>query len=247
LIKIVHYIWFGNSLPLVNTEIVAEWKKLMPDFKFYFWNESNIEKYDSIFLRQCFRKNAYAFAADYIRLNVVNEYGGFYLDTDMKLIQPLKVAENIDFEICEEESGRPAWGYFYSTPKNQLIKDCLNKYKNLYFDQFKPPVIPYFLKDIIKGYQNEISILSFDCFYPLPMYENPEKWMEYITHNTIGCHLWDFSWGKIKKERSLMSEILYRINVLFFDFFTFSYRPTYFIENITRIKRLIIAKINWKN
>lgn len=238
MIKNLHYIWFGSKLPSKNEEIVQEWKNLLPDFEFFFWNESNIDKYQSKFLKQCFRKKAYAFAADLIRLHVVNEYGGFYLDTDMKLIKPLCVDDTISFEICEEVENRPTWGYFYSNPKNPILFDCLKRYENFYFDQFKPPVIPYFLKEIIYNNKDNLSLLSPEYFYPLPMDENPACWQKYITSNTIGVHLWDFSWGKLKKIKPLSAEIIFRLKVLMCDFFTFSYPIHYFKNNLVRIGRL---------
>ncbi len=241
MIKNIHYIWFGSELPWNNKKIVDEWRILMPDFKFYFWNEANTKKYNSVFLKQCLKKKAYAFAADYIRLNVVNEYGGVYLDTDMKLIKHLETDDNIQFQICEEVEGRPNWGYFYSTPNNPVLFACLKKYDNFYFDQFKPPVIPYFLKEIILDNRDCVSILPTECFYPLPMDENPEKWNNFITSKTIGVHLWDFSWGKLKKVKPVRVEVLYRLKVLLGDFFTFTYPKHYFRINIDRIVRLIKA------
>lgn len=241
MIKSIHYIWLGSVLPNRNMAIVDEWIELMPDFKFYFWNETNIRNYNSIFLKQCLRKKAFAFAADYIRLNVVNDYGGFYLDTDMKLIKPLNIDGNIQFQICAEVENRPSWGYFYSTPNNPILIDCLKKYDNFYFDQFKPPVIPYFLKDIVLLYRDNLRILPAEYFYPLPMDENPEKWNDYISSKTIGVHLWDFSWGKLKKVDSVGIEVIYRLKVLISDFFTFTYPMHYFRINLVRIVRLIKA------
>lgn len=241
MIKNIHYIWIGLELPKRNRDIVAEWKELMPDFKFYFWSEDNIGKYNSVFLKQCLKKKAYAFAADYIRLNVVNEYGGIYLDTDIRLIKPIEIEENIQFQICEEVENRPNWGYFYSIPNNQILRDCLKKYENFYFDQFKPPVIPYFLKETILSKRYNSHILPAEFFYPLPMGENPENWQDYITSKTIGVHLWDFSWGKLKRTKPVLFEIFYRLKVLVGDFFTFTYPFYYFRINLIRIGRLLKA------
>jgi len=240
MIKKIHFIWLGSKLPLKNRQMVIEWKSLMPDFEFVLWNEENTKKYDCLFLRQCLRKKAYAFAADYLRLSVVNDYGGFYLDTDMKLIKRLQIEQNLQFQICEEVENRPNWGYFYSTPKNQILLDCLKKYDNFYFDEFKPPVIPYFLKGIILDNKANISILPPEYFYPLPMNENPENYFDFVLPETIGVHMWDFSWCKFKKSRTKFREIIYRLSVLFIDFFTFQYPPYYYRINSIRIYRLLM-------
>jgi mannosyltransferase OCH1-like enzyme len=79
MIKKIHYIWLGSELPAKNVLIVDEWNLLMPEFEYFVWNEVNAKKYDCRYLRQCLRKRAFAFAVDYLRLRIINEYGGFTL------------------------------------------------------------------------------------------------------------------------------------------------------------------------
>jgi mannosyltransferase OCH1-like enzyme len=234
----IHYIWLGSELPAKNSEIVAEWKEILPDFEFFLWNEENIQKYDSLFLRQCLRKKAYAFAADYLRLKIVNEFGGFYLDTDMKLIKSVGNLEVGSFMIGEQEENIPNWGIFYSVKNSVILNKCLSKYHNLCFDQFKPPVIPYFLKEII--YQSEnIKIYPPSVFYPMPQGVDVSLYEEYIGENTIGVHLWDFSWKKLKKERSKIVEVLYRLIHLVKDVLYFDYPLHYYHVNTIRILRIL--------
>jgi mannosyltransferase OCH1-like enzyme len=238
MIKSIHYIWLGSELPSKNSEIVAEWKELMPDFEFYHWNESNTQKYDCLFLRQCIRKTAYAFAADYLRLKIVNEFGGFYLDTDMKLIKSLGNFKVGSFMIGEQEENIPNWGIFYSEKNSVILDKCLSRYENLYFDQFKPPVIPYFLKEIIYQAEN-IKIYPPSVFYPLPQGTDVRNYKEFIEEETVGVHLWDFSWKKLKKQRSKPMEVLFRIKQLTIDVFYFDYPLHYFNINVLRILRML--------
>jgi mannosyltransferase OCH1-like enzyme len=238
MIKKIHCIWLGSELPAKNREIVAEWIKLMPDFEFYLWSEENTQKYDCLFLRQCLRKKAYAFAADYLRLRIVNEHGGFYLDTDMKLIKSMVNLEVGTFMIGEQEENIPNWGIFYSDKNSIILDKCLSKYENLIFDQFKPPVIPYFLKEIIYQVEN-INIYPPKVFYPMPQGVDVSLYRDYIKPNTFGVHLWDFSWKKLKKERPRSAEILYRITQLIKDVFYFDYPLHYFHINVIRILRIL--------
>jgi hypothetical protein len=238
MIKKIHFIWLGSKLPEKNNEIVSEWKGIMPDFKFYLWDESNTKKYDCLFLRQCLRKKAYAFAADYLRLRIVNEFGGFYLDTDMRLIKSLKDIEVGTFMIGEQEAKIPNWGIFYAEPNSYVLNECIAKYENLCFDQFKPPVIPYFLKETI--YQSEnVNIYPPSVFYPMPHGVDVNFYKDYIVEQTVGVHLWDFSWKTLKKQRSKTSEVLFRIKQLTKDAFYFDYPLHYFNINLVRILRLL--------
>jgi hypothetical protein len=237
-IKKIHYIWLGSNLPEKNNQIVTEWKDLMPNYEFNQWNEENTTKYDCPFLRQCLRKKAYAFAADYLRLRIVNEYGGFYLDTDMKLLKSLDDIEVGIFMIGEQEESVPNWGIFYSERNSIILNECLLKYQNLIFDQFKPPVIPYFLKQIIYRAEN-IKIYPPSVFYPMPHGVDVSTYQDYLSGDTIGVHLWDFSWKKLKKQRSIGAEILYRMVQLIKDAMHFDYPLNYFHINAIRILRLL--------
>jgi mannosyltransferase OCH1-like enzyme len=238
LIKKIHFIWLGSKLPAKNREIVAEWEELLPDFEFFIWNEENTKKYDCLFLRQCLRKKAYAFAADYLRLKVVNDSGGFYLDTDMKLLKSLNDLEVGSFMIGEQEENIPNWGIFYSEKNSEILNKCLSKYDYLCFDQFKPPVIPYFLKEIIYQAEN-IKIYPPVVFYPMPQGVDVSLYKEYIKVNTVGVHLWDFSWKKLKAERLKSTEVIYRLIQLIKDVFYFDYPLHYFHINTIRILRIL--------
>lgn len=234
----IHYIWLGGQLPIKNKAIVDEWKLLMPNFEFFLWDEENTKKYDCLFLRQCLRKKAYAFASDYLRLRIVHEYGGFYLDTDMKLIKSLRNLEVASFMIGEEEENISSWGIFYSEKNSVILNKCLSKYKNLIFDQFKPPVITLFLNEIIYQAEN-IKIYPPSVFYPMPLGLDVAVYKKYIEENTVGVHLWDFSWKKLKKRRSKIVEVLYRLNQLIKDVLYFDYPLHYYHINFVRILRIL--------
>jgi mannosyltransferase OCH1-like enzyme len=241
--KIIHYCWFGKKIPENALKVVESWKKHLPDFDFYLWGNEHIGEYDVKFLKQAQRKNHYAFVADYFRLRKVYEYGGFYLDTDMMLVKSLDSLLLVDFVICSEIVGRPAWGFFGSKKNNHYLKECYESYHRIEYDQFKPPVIPYFLKDITLNYINQEpkNRLNLDpeYFYPMPVEKSSLNYMDYILPKTIGIHLWDFSWLEIKLERSKINELIYRIRILMKDLTSCMYSPYYFRINLIRIFRII--------
>ena len=111
------------------------------------------------------------------------------------------------------------------------------------YDQFKPPVIPYFLKEITLNYINQEPQsrlnLAPEYFYPMPVEKSSQNYISFITPKTIGVHLWDFSWLEIKLERSKKAELLYRVKVLFKDLISLMYSPYYFKINLIRIVRIL--------
>lgn len=86
--KIIHYCWFG---PAEFSEKVKycmrSWKHLLPDYTFMLWNEQTFDLNACSFVRQAYDAGKYAFVSDYVRLHVLEEYGGIYLDTDIEVLQ----------------------------------------------------------------------------------------------------------------------------------------------------------------
>jgi mannosyltransferase OCH1-like enzyme len=81
--KIIHYAWFGNPMPNDVKERIEEWKKSLPGWKFILWNESNFDFTNFSFTKKIAENHEWGYVADELRFDVLNKFGGFYLDTDM--------------------------------------------------------------------------------------------------------------------------------------------------------------------
>ena len=82
--------WLG-SRPLGKLEqsCVASWSRACPDYEIVFWNETNSPVNDNDYVKEAYRMKKWAFVSDYVRLRILSEYGGVYLDTDVELLKPL--------------------------------------------------------------------------------------------------------------------------------------------------------------
>lgn len=88
--KIIHYCWFGKGLmPQSQVRCIEGWKKLMPDYIFMRWDESTFDYNKYPIAKYGYEAKRYALVADLCRFNVLAEYGGVYLDTDVELFQRL--------------------------------------------------------------------------------------------------------------------------------------------------------------
>ena len=88
--KIIHYCWFGrNPLPKTAEKCIRSWKKYCPDYEIIRWDESNFDVNCNEYCREMYEQEKWAFLTDYVRLRVVYENGGIYLDTDVEVIKPL--------------------------------------------------------------------------------------------------------------------------------------------------------------
>ncbi len=89
--KIIHYCWFGgNPKPKLAKKCIKSWKKYAKGYRIIEWNEDNYELAAApLYVRQAYEAKKWAFVSDYVRLQVVCEQGGIYLDTDVELKKPL--------------------------------------------------------------------------------------------------------------------------------------------------------------
>ena len=92
--KIIHQIWFqGESeIPPHLNEYRRTWKELNPEFKMMFWDKERIEflvnktewsdvYYSSPLMIQ---------KIDIAKYIILLEYGGIYIDIDIKCIKPIR-------------------------------------------------------------------------------------------------------------------------------------------------------------
>lgn len=77
MIKKIHYVWFGGKpLPENVKSCINSWKRYLPDWEIIQWNESNFDTNHFRWVREALSVKKYAFAADFVRLYVLNKMGG---------------------------------------------------------------------------------------------------------------------------------------------------------------------------
>ena len=88
--KVIHYCWFGHTeLPPLAKKCIASWRKFLPDYEIKEWNESNYDITKNAYMAAAYKEKKYGFVPDYIRSDLIYEYGGFYFDTDVEVIKSL--------------------------------------------------------------------------------------------------------------------------------------------------------------
>ena len=89
--KIIHYCWFGGAeKPESVRKCIKSWRKKCPDYKVLEWNEDTFDLSECpLYVQQAYAAGKWAFVTDYVRLAVVYQHGGIYLDTDVELVKRL--------------------------------------------------------------------------------------------------------------------------------------------------------------
>lgn len=88
--KIIHYCWFGGAeKPIKLKNLIGGFKRLEKHgYEIIEWNESNYDVSNNLFTKEAFKKKHWAHVSDYVRLDVLYNYGGIYLDTDVEIVKP---------------------------------------------------------------------------------------------------------------------------------------------------------------
>jgi mannosyltransferase OCH1-like enzyme len=205
--KKIHYVWIGSSKGNLENICINSWREKLPEYEIIEWNEKNfdIEKEikDKPFLQECYRQKLWAFISDYIRLKVLYEYGGIYMDTDMQIIKditPLLENKSVFFGYEDEKHINAA--IIGTVAGHDLFKKLLDFYER---DIIKSDIytIPKVITKIINenykkidknNYEDGIYIYDLEYFYPFSYKE--EFYYDCIKENTYGIHWWGKSWAK---------------------------------------------------
>ena len=134
--KTIHYCWFGmNPKPQLVLDCMNSWKEKCPDYKVIEWNESNYDFSQSpLYVRQAYAKKKWAFVTDYVRLQVIYDNGGIYLDTDIELLKTLDdLLCNASYFGFQGET-EIATGLGFGAEKGcQILREMMQDYQDIPF------------------------------------------------------------------------------------------------------------------
>lgn len=132
--KILHYCWFGGKpLPMEAKKMIDTWKKNCPDYEIKGWNESNFDINCCSYVREAYDSKKWAFITDYVRLKVIFDYGGIYMDTDVEVCKNLDELLKWDaFSGYESDKDIPT-GTIGSVAGNEWIGYLLSYYDQRHF------------------------------------------------------------------------------------------------------------------
>ena len=215
--KKIHYCWVGgNPLPESAKKCISSWRRYCPDYEIIEWNESNYDFTKNQYMRESFEAKKWAFATDYARLDIIYQYGGIYLDTDVEIIKSFNpLLKNKGFAGFEDSEFVNSGQGFGAEAGNPVIKKLLESYDDLIFKSkdgslnmiASPELNTEVLSDLgLIGNGKEQVILDCLTIYPSD-YFCPKSLNDGIirkTENTYSIHHFDASWLDIdKKEEQL--------------------------------------------
>ena len=221
--KVIHYCWFGGSpLPEDANKCLESWKKHCPEYKIIEWNESNFDINSNCYIKEAYEAKKYAFVTDYVRLFVMYEYGGIYMDTDVELVKNLDdFLKNHAFSGFESANSIPT-GIMASEKHFKLFGDLLKYYENKHFlnddGSYDTTTNTVTITEMCKKYglvlNNKYQVIDGFALYPNDYFcpfEN-ETGMLKKTDNTVAIHWFAKSWVNDESAKLLkFTRVLHRI------------------------------------
>ena len=205
----IHYCWFGKGeMPIEQKLYIEDWKKKLYMYDFYLWNEDNYDINQCTYIKEAYESGFYAYVSDYVRMDVVYKYGGFYFDTDVEMIGDIEALRKYDAFFTYGKWPSVASGAgFGAVVGNEIIKEMrdnprsyinfvdengsYNKKTNIYYET---PVMKNigFVMDFSTQIINNICLLS-------PKYFPPSNYLKKheIPREAIALHKDAGSW-KVK-------------------------------------------------
>ncbi len=200
--KTIHYCWFGgNPLPKSAKKCINSWKKHCPEYELIQWNESNFDINCNAYCAEMTRQKKWAFLTDYVRLKVVFEHGGIYLDTDVQVIRPLDELIKEGPYMGFENTGRVATGLgFAAEAGNAIIRENMEYYEKLEdFSELKS--CPYITTEVLQRHGLVEDIKRIQKIDGMTIYpeeylcpKNERTGLTVVTKNTFSIHHFDASW-----------------------------------------------------
>lgn len=209
--KIIHYFWLNDGqMPELVKRCIHSWKEKLPDYEIKCWNAENFDVNICRYTKEAFQAKKYAFVSDYVRLYVLYQEGGIYLDTDVEVFRRFDDLLDDAAFAGFENNHTIATCIFGSEKGNHLFKEFLDYYEEKAFIlangeyDLTPnpvPITNIFRQNgaVINGTKQEIAgAVIYPQDYFCPYDRATEKMM--ITENTYTVHYFNGAWISDEKK-----------------------------------------------
>lgn len=164
---IIHYCWFGNNpKPQLILRCIDSWKKFHPDWEIREWNETNYDVRKNEYIRGAYAQKKWAFVCDFARFDILNEYGGVFLDTDVEFLKPLPddYLDNKAFAGFETASTVNPGLIFASVAHHPMLEKIIGDYSNKKFGELRDGKRIENIVDIVTDILNENGLVPNNSF-----------------------------------------------------------------------------------
>jgi FkbM family methyltransferase len=236
--KIIHILFFGETeFYNFHHRCLHSMMQYMPDYEIWihnskepennkYWN--NIKKQKNVKIIKIvvpqhfdgFELKHFQYKADVVRLEVLYNHGGVYLDLDMIIVKPFHEVfqSGHSFYISKERQGHDCLinAFLASKPKNEFLKIWLNAFKS----GLRLGIWAHHIRDSNKKllddhphymHKYKIKLLEGNVFMPLH-WQDTEAFLRSETipyefpAESYGTHLWETILGDVMKRNLFLNK-----------------------------------------
>ena len=214
--KIIHYCWLSDDpIPSDFQVFINGWKILMPDYEIKKWDKNAFNIHSVKWVEEAYLNKKYAFAADYIRLYALYNYGGIYLDMDVEVCKTFNPFLNLRTMLCWQRGFNMGLEVAVLGVEKgcEWIGKCLNAYNGRRFllqdGSFDLQILPSRIEEELRAMNYSlVSVLNIKEAYNLQKADNTIPIFPYTyfspksyitgrikrTGNTVAIHHFAGSW-----------------------------------------------------
>lgn len=177
--KIIHYCWFGKkpeSQPKIIGTCFDSWKKHNPDYEIKMWNEETFDINTNNWTKETYNSgiSAYGYLADYVRLSVLYNYGGIFVDADYQMLGSLDNLLDNKLFVGQQDINEYGTAIIGCEPKNPVIKQLLDYYEPVNYILFDnnlnrenlPRMLYKRLTNLPEDLCDGVTVYAKEYFYP---------------------------------------------------------------------------------
>lgn len=212
--KQIHYCWFGRKeIPKQFRLYMESWEKYCPDYEVIRWDETNYDVGKCPYAKEAYENGKWAFVSDYARIDILNEYGGIYLDTDVELVKNLDSLLTYDFFCGFERNNYINFGLgFGSVACHPILENLLGIYNEIHFEEDGKvnltPCAIYQLQAILQYgfvHDNKYQMKGNTVVFPSEVFapENTLNIQSIQTEHTYSIHHYSSTWWDENEKNEL--------------------------------------------
>lgn len=203
--KVIHYCWFGKGeMSKTFLKNIETWKKFCPDYEIRKWDENNYDVKKCNYIKQAYEMGKWAFVSDYARVDIVNSYGGVYLDTDIEILRSWDDLLGYKMFCGFQSESYVNFGVGFGAQKNhEILGSVLEEYNQTDFilqeGTLNMKTCPVYQTDILEKYglkRNGKSQMLENCMILSPVYFSPLNQYGFgkISDKSFSVHHYAASW-----------------------------------------------------
>jgi len=218
--KKFHCIWFGRGeMSDLNKRCIESWQKFNPAYEIVMWNEDNYDLSRFPYAHDAYDAKRWALLVDFARFDILYEYGGIYVDTDVEMIANWDFLLHNDFFGFIQNNWFGMGNGFGSVARNPILTRLMTPF--LQNDYTKIDVSKYSEKVIVDNHNlDKCKLHGIDVWrdgelinggaklFPQDMVILSTRF-SLKTQNTIGIHHYERTWsGELKSKEDKYTEFV---------------------------------------